>query len=195
LYKNIVERYPGNVFGIMLSSPSRRPELKRLILRECGLGDEINYQINSPALPFAMLEAETLAKLQAIVGALACFKDIVKIVGKRDLASIFDLIDRDVYTFIVKRSLVFWKKIPKLDSDFPEKKLEKRIPMCGKLIIEHVISTLPESVVKRMNMRSGMEFKRRDSIAQEEISKSMELVKYALTNFFSDREDAKLCLK
>ncbi|MDR1255413.1 MAG: SctK family type III secretion system sorting platform protein [Puniceicoccales bacterium] len=194
-YGAIFEKYPEKIFNIMLASPVKRASIKRAILQCCGLSEEVDYAIDSPVLPFAMLTAKTLSKLQLIVGAMVCFKDINKIIGKRDLDRIFELIGREAYAFIIKRSLLFWKKIPKLSEDFSKVKLIERIPMCGKLVLEYVVSSLPESAIRRMSMRSGIDFARVGSCPQDEVAKAIGFVKYVLVNFFSDSEDAKLCLK
>jgi hypothetical protein len=194
-YASVTKLYSEKAFDVMFNAVPFRSEIKRLILSECGLSEDVDYSIDSPELPFAMLQPETLAKLQPIIGALVCFRDVVKVIGKKDLGNIFALIGKDVYTFIVKRSLLFWKKIPNLGRDFSKTKLNDRIPMCGKLVLEHIIAPLPESVISRMSMRAGMKFKRAKSLSQEDAVKAVELVRYALINFFSDSEDAKLCLR
>jgi hypothetical protein len=182
-------------FDAMFTSVPFRASIKRKILHKYGLGEQIDYMVDSPVLPFAMLRPETLLKLVPIVGALACFKDVNKVVEKKELSNIFDLVGSEVYTFIVKRSLLFWKKIPNLCENFPKVRLVKRLPMYGKSIFECATSSLPESVIKRMNMRSGIDFCHTNGGTQEDVTKSIALVKYVLTNFFSNCEDAKLCLK
>jgi hypothetical protein len=194
-YGDIIEQYSEKVFGIVFDAIQFRPKIKRLILGKLGLSEEVDYQIDSPELPFAMLKPATLTKLQPILGALVCFKDVVKVVGKKDLGKIFALIGKDAYTFVVKRSLLFWKKIPNLDRDFAGMELCKRIPTCGKLVLEHIVSPLPESVIARMSIRAGTKFKRTKAHSPQDAAKAIELVKYALVNFFSENEDAKLCLK
>ncbi|MDR0595189.1 MAG: SctK family type III secretion system sorting platform protein [Puniceicoccales bacterium] len=194
LYSDIIDKYSDKIFDIMFTSPSLRAGLKCKILHHLGLNEQVNYAVNSPVLPFAMLQSKTLAKLQPIIGAMVCFKDVNKVVAKRDLDTILELIGKDVYTFVVKRSLIFWKKIPTLNRDFSTVKLDKRIPMCGKLVLEYVVSSLPLSVIKRMGMRSGIAFTHVDGCMQEDVVKAIDLVKYILVNFFSDSEDAKLCL-
>jgi hypothetical protein len=195
LYDNVISKYSSKVFDIMFASASKRADLKREILHQGGLSEKVNYQINSPVLPFAMLKSETLSKLQPIAGGMVCFKDVNKIIAKNELSGIFELVGKDVYTFVVKRSLVFWKKIPALKKDFPRVKLGDRIPRCGKLVLEYAISSLPESVLKRMSMRSGIDFNHLEGCAQQDVAKAIDLVKYVLVNFFKDSEDAKLCLK
>ncbi|MDR3273971.1 MAG: SctK family type III secretion system sorting platform protein [Puniceicoccales bacterium] len=195
LYDNVVSKYSSKAFDIMFASASRRADLKREILHQYGLSEKVNYQVDSPVLPFAMLKSETLSKLQPIAGAMVCFKDVNKVIARRELSGIFELVGKDVYTFVVKRSLVFWKKIPSLKKDFPRIRLGDRIPMCGKLVLEYAISSLPESVLRRMSMRSGIDFDHLDGCSQEDVTKAIELIKYVLVNFFKDSEDAKLCLK
>jgi hypothetical protein len=189
------DRVPRKVLDTMLTSVPFRVNAKRKILHERGLSERVDYGVDSPVLPFAMLQPATLCRLVPIAGAMACFKDLNKVVEKRELGSIFDLIGKDVYTFVVKRSLIFWKKIPNLNEDFSGIKLARRIPMCGKSIFECVTSSLPEFVIKRMSMRSGIDFCHADGCTQESVTKAVEFVKYVLANFFSDYEDVKLCLR
>ncbi|MDR2436364.1 MAG: Yop proteins translocation protein K [Puniceicoccales bacterium] len=190
-----IGQIPKKAFDAMFASVPFRASIKRNILHKYGLEEQIDYRVDSPVLPLAMLRPETLSKLVPIVGALACFKDVNKVVEKKELGGIFDLVGNGVYTFVVKRSLLFWKKIPNLCENLPKVRLVKRLPMCGKSVFECATSSLPESVIKRMNVRSGIEFHRADGGAQEDIAKSITLIKYVLTNFFSNCEDAKLCLK
>ncbi|MDR2721046.1 MAG: Yop proteins translocation protein K [Puniceicoccales bacterium] len=194
-YGGDADQIPKKIFDTMFASVPFRASIKRKILYKYGLAEKVDYRVDSPALPFAMLQPKTLSKLVPIVGALACFKDVNKVVEKKELSGIFDLVGNEVYTFVVKRSLLFWKKIPNLCENFPKVRLVKRLPMCGKSIFECATSSLPESVIRRISVRSGLDFCRANCCPQKDIVKSVALVKYVLTNFFGNCEDAKLCLK
>lgn len=190
----VFAKYPEKLLKIILSS-ILRPYIKCSILSECGLSSEVDYDVNLPTLPYAMLFPETIKRVITIMGALICFKDISKIISKKDLDEVCLLIGRDVYTFVIKRSLLFWKKVPNLRENYSNLKLSKRIEMSGKSAFEYILSRLPESVIKRVNLRTGMGFKCINSVESADVSKSINLAKYVLSNFFADNEDARLCLR
>lgn len=187
--------YPDNLRDIMLKNPVTRPNLKITILETCQLGNVLNYDISSPALSYAMLSPETVKKMINVVGALVCHSDIAKIIGRTQLEEVCDLVGREVYMFVIKRSLLFWKKIPNLPKFEHGLGLKERIGRYGKMVFEYIVHGLPDSAIKRLNIRTGMEFQSNLEVSEEEFNKALALAKYAIVNFFRDDEGAKLCLK
>lgn len=187
--------YPDNVRTVMLKNPAVRAKFKAAILKACQLDVELDYDVSSPVLPYAILSPHTIKRLIVVLGALVCYSDIAKIIGKSQLDEIWGLIGRDVYIFVIKRSLLFWKKIPTLQEQNHGWKLGQRIQACGKKVFEYVIHGLPDSVIKRLNLRTAMNFNGGTDVAEQDFTKSLGLAKYAISNFFADDEGAQLCLK
>lgn len=191
----LIPNYPDNVRDILLKNPVTRAKLKSTILQGCNLQEELDYDITSPMLPYVMLSPETIKRLVLILGALVCHSDIAKVIGRKPLEEIVTLIGRDVYMFVVKRSLLFGRKIPELPEQNHNWKLVHRIESCGKRVFEYLIHNLPGSVVDRLNLRTGLEFNGNFPMDEKDLTQSLSLVRYAVANFFGDDEGAKLCLR
>ncbi len=195
LQKLLDEKYPGAVLDLMIHNPQTRAMIKGLVLQKCDLSIEVDYDIFAQNLPYVMLDPQIINRLILIIGALVCFKNITKIISKKQLEKICNFIGRDVYMFVLKRSLLFWKKIPKFNEKDQLRSLEKRIQLYGKRVFEYLIHDLPDSVIKRLNLRTGMNFAGGVTVSEQDFLKAQELTKYAITNFFANDEGAKLCLK
>jgi hypothetical protein len=105
-----IDQIPKKAFDAIFGSVLLRASIKGNILYKYGLEEQIDYRVNSPMLPFAILRPEILSKLVPIIGALACFNDVNKLVEKKELNSMFNLVDNEVCSFVVERFVLFWKR-------------------------------------------------------------------------------------
>ncbi len=194
-YKDITGKYPDNVFNALMKCPSKRVFFKKAILSACSLNSEVDYNVSAENFLYAMLPPELIKRLIIVLGALVSFQDIAKIIGRKQLESIRNFIGNDVYLFVIKRSLLFSRRIPSFKEYYSHLPLEERIPLLGQRVLEYVMYNFPRSVIDRLNLRTGMSFNIDKDVSEKEFSQSINLVKYAITNFFANDEGAKLCLK
>lgn len=183
----------GDIFNILCSDPSYKSNIRRKILEMFDLATDYDYDISSKFIQFALLSEDSIKELISYLGAIMLRDDISKIISKKSLIALKEVIGDDAYNFVLRRTMILKKRVPECELRFGNN-LQQNVLSAGKKVFELAMSGMPQSVVKRFNLRFDVPYDISSNENTVHAEKSFELVKYVISHAMEGNTEVKKCL-
>jgi hypothetical protein len=172
--------YQRDIFDILAKSECSRTNFRRKLLAILDLSDAVDYDVDSEVVRLAVTKKEILSNAMKVAGAIFYHKDVVKVIGRKELVALMNFIGQDTYSFIVKRGMVLWKMVPELDISAGKVPVIERIAAAGKFILCRALFGVPVEVKKRLELVFGERFDIPDRCEDSLVKKCFSLIQFAI---------------
>ena len=110
-----------------------------------------------------------------------CYKEIVRIISKKELLSIKNFIGENAYHTIIKRQLVLRKAIPALPTEtFDGLSLQEKINQAGGQIVGFALHDMPIEIRKRLMLKEHTHFIAPQKFSEDIVLSCKNLTKQAI---------------
>lgn len=157
--KKLEAHFPSALRHVLLQRGEERTRLRKEILQLFDLSSEVDYDISSTTVKTVVNNSKKLKQAAIISGAMYCYKEIVKIISKKELLAIKSFIGENTYHTIIKRQLVLRKAIPALPTEtFDGLSLQEKINQAGAQIVGFALHDMPMEIRKRLILKEHAQF-------------------------------------
>ncbi|MDR1401614.1 MAG: Yop proteins translocation protein K [Puniceicoccales bacterium] len=151
--EQILNVYRQDVFEILLGSECTKTTLRKNLLSIFGLTNVVDYDIAGEVVQLAITKKELLERAMIASGAIFWYREIAKIVSKKELNALQEFIGEDVYSFIIRRGMMLSKMVPPLKKTFSKgEMIGKQIAETGREILCRALFRIPGEVKKRLDL-------------------------------------------
>ena len=191
--RKITDLCSGDIFSVLCTDVSYMSGIRLKILDMFGLKPNFDYGIDSKFINFAMLSEAAIKKLISYLGAIMLRADISKIISKKSLVALKEVIGDDVYNFVLRRSIVLKRRIPECEFCCGSN-LQQNVVCAGRKVFELAMSGMPQPIIDRFNLRFDLPYDISINENTKHAAKSFELLKYVISVAMADNAEVRKCL-
>jgi hypothetical protein len=175
----VFDIYRRDVFDILTHSDSTKTAIRKDALGLLGLKTTVDYDITARPVKLAITKKCLLERGMVIAGAIFYNRDIVKVISKKELHSLTEVIGEDIHLFIVKRGMMLRKMVPPLNFEAAGP-IAKKIVLAGKDIFCKALFGLPNEIKKRLELIFGESFAIPNECEETLVKKCFDLVNFSI---------------